>query len=215
MPLTVNEIFFSIQGESSYAGWPCILVRLTGCNLRCHYCDTTYAYEEGTSMTVAEILGEIKKIPCNLVEITGGEPLIQEETPFLIETLIKHGYQVLLETNGSLDISRISPQCIRIIDFKCPSSGMARFNNFNNINLLLPRDEVKFVIGNRKDFNYAKEVVARIRQRFFSSNIVHFAPVSGKISPAVLSRWILEDNLSVHLQLQLHKIIWRKRNRGK
>ncbi|MCX8011618.1 MAG: 7-carboxy-7-deazaguanine synthase QueE, partial [Desulfobacterota bacterium] len=130
----VNEIFFSIQGESSYAGWPCIFVRLTGCNLRCSYCDTPYAYDEGNPMTIAEILEEIKKIPCNLIEITGGEPLIQEETPSLINTLIENEYKVLLETNGSMDIGRINPKCVRIIDFKCPSSDMDHFNNFNNIN---------------------------------------------------------------------------------
>lgn len=215
MALTVNEIFFSIQGESSYAGWPCIFVRLTGCNLRCSYCDTVYAYEEGNPMTLAEVIAEIKKFPCNLVEITGGEPLLQEETPILIEALLKKGYKVLLETNGSLDISQVNSQCVRIIDFKCPSSGMARFNHFGNIDSLSPHDEVKFVIGNRKDFNYAKAIIALMREKPFFKNIIHFAPVFGKISPALLARWILRDNLAVHLQLQLQKIIWRKKSRGK
>lgn len=214
MTLQVNEIFYSIQGESSYAGCPCIFIRLTGCNLRCSYCDTVFAYEEGAKKTISQILKEVQKFPCNLVEVTGGEPLIQEETPLLVERLLKKGYKVLLETNGSLDISQVTAQCIKIVDFKCPSSGMAHANHLQNINCLSEHDEVKFVIGSREDFIFAKNLVRDIQSKTSSKNLLHFSPVFGKLAPGELAKWILEEKLMVHLQLQLHKIIWPLEKRG-
>jgi 7-carboxy-7-deazaguanine synthase len=214
LTLKVNEIFFSIQGESSYAGWPCVSIRLTGCNLRCSYCDTKYAYEEGKARTIAEILEEIKKYPCTMVEITGGEPLLQSETPMLIETLLKKKYRVLLETNGSLAINAVSNQCVKIVDFKCPGSGMCRFNNLNNLDYLSGQDEIKFVIENREDFDYAREVVALLKRKSLLKRPIHFSPVSGKLKPGELAKWILAESLPVHLQLQLQKIIWPERKRG-
>ena len=214
MALKVNEIFFSIQGESSYAGWPCVFIRLTGCNLRCSYCDTVYAYEEGKERTIKEILEEIKKIPCTLIEITGGEPLLQSDTPVLIETLLGENYRVLLETNGSLAINVASNHCVKIVDFKCPSSGMCQFNNLKNIAYLADHDEIKFVIGSREDFDYAKEITTRLKERPFLKRLIHFAPVFGKIKPGELAKWILTEQMPVHLQLQIQKIIWPKKKRG-
>ena len=212
LTLKVNEIFYSIQGESSCAGWPCIFIRLTGCNLRCFYCDTAYAYEEGEEKTVFAILEEIQKFQCALVEVTGGEPLLQAETPVLVNSLLKQGYRVILETNGSLDIRRVSNQCVRIVDFKCPGSGMADANNLKNLDYLSDQDEVKFVIGNREDFNYARDLIERMGERV--KNSIHFSPVFGKLEPRQLAKWILEENVSVHLQLQIHKIIWPTIKRG-
>ena len=214
MALKVNEIFFSIQGESSYAGWPCVFIRLTGCNLRCSYCDTAYAYEEGKDKTILEIVDEIKKFPCTLIEITGGEPLLQTETPKLIEALLEKNYRVLLETNGSLDVGMVSNNCLKIIDFKCPSSGMCGFNNLNNINYLTSHDEIKFIIGNREDFDYATGVITILNKRPFLKGPIHFAPVFGKIKPRELAKWILKEQVPVHLQLQIQKIIWPKKKRG-
>ena len=212
--LKVNEIFFSIQGESSYAGWPCVFIRLTGCNLRCSYCDTAYAYEEGKDKTILEIVDEIKKFPCTLIEITGGEPLLQTETPKLIEALLEKNYRVLLETNGSLDVGMVSNNCLKIIDFKCPSSGMCGFNNLNNINYLTSHDEIKFIIGNREDFDYATGVITLLNERSFLKGPIHFAPVFGKIKPRELAKWILKEPVPVHLQLQIQKMIWPKKKRG-
>jgi 7-carboxy-7-deazaguanine synthase len=155
VPLRVNEIFFSIQGESSYAGLPCVFVRLSGCNLRCTYCDTRYAYEQGDHMDVSEIIDRVSGYDCRLVEITGGEPLLQEETPALISGLLDRGFTVLLETNGSMDISGVDGRCIRILDVKCPSSGEAEKNDFGNLPLLTHEDEIKFVVGDRADYEYA------------------------------------------------------------
>jgi len=214
LTLKVNEIFYSIQGESTYAGWPCVFIRLTGCNLRCSYCDTTYAYEDGEEKTISDILKEIRKFKCKLVEITGGEPLLQKETPKLVDNLVEQGYKVLLETNGSLDIRKVSNRCVKVVDFKCPSSGMCEANNLKNIEYLSDQDEVKFVIGNQEDFNFAKKLVAFIhRQRLFKTPI-HFAPVFGKLEPEELANWILKEHLPVRLQIQLHKIIWPSERTG-
>jgi len=219
LTIKVNEIFYSIQGESSYAGRPCIFIRLAGCNLRCSYCDTTYAYDEGEEKTVAGVLKEIQKFQCVLVEVTGGEPLLQAETPVLINGLLQQGYRVLLETNGSIDIRKVSDQCVRIVDFKCPSSGMAHASNLKNVDYLSEQDEVKFVIGNREDFNYSRDFVGLMEKRKKKrgskvNSLIHFAPVLGKLEPRKLAEWILEENLCVHLQLQLHKIIWPTITRG-
>lgn len=214
MRLRVNEIFYSIQGESSFAGCPCVFVRLTGCNLRCTYCDTQYAYAEGTDHPVGEIVARVKAFGCVLVEITGGEPLFQHHTPALISRLLDLGYTVLLETNGSLDISVVDRRCIRVVDFKCPSSGQAEANDFANIERLQPHDEVKCVIGDRADYEYARDVLARIQDGCARRPEVLFAPVFGMLDARQLAQWILADRLPVRLNLQLHKTIWGPDQRG-
>ena len=214
MPLKVNEIFYSIQGESSYAGRPCVFVRLTGCNLRCSYCDTQYAYDEGEKLEIHEILNKIDSYKCSLVEVTGGEPLIQTETPTLIHGLLEKGYKMLMETNGSQDISPVDERCVKIMDVKCPSSGMSEKNDLENISRLTERDEIKFVIGNRGDYEYAKEILNLVHSNPSKTNPIHFSSVFGKIRPKVMAKWILEDHLNVRLQLQLHKYIWDPEQRG-
>jgi len=213
MSILVNEIFYSIQGESTYSGRPCIFVRLTGCNLRCTYCDTQYAYEEGQKMEIAQIMRRVADYKCRLIEITGGEPLLQNETPLLISTFLDNGYVVMMETNGSLDISRVDDRCIKILDVKCPTSSESDKNDLENLKRLHPKDQIKFVIGNREDYAYAKSIVA-LHCPDFSGDHILFSPVSGKMSPAELADWILEDNLDVRLHLQLHSIIWPNRKRG-
>ena len=213
MTLLVNEIFYSIQGESIYSGRPCIFVRLTGCNLRCSYCDTRYAYEQGVNMELTEIINRIAAHRCRLVEITGGEPLLQSQTPILIYKLLENGYEVMLETNGSLDISRVDRRCIKIVDIKCPTSGESDKNDMENLKRLGSKDQVKFVIENRMDYEYAKQTMDSTCPDFPEEQIL-FSPVSGGIAPSRLAEWILEDNLNVRLHLQLHKIIWPDRKRG-
>lgn len=214
MPLLVNEIFYSIQGESIHAGWPCVFVRLTGCNLRCTYCDTRYAYWQGETYTVAGVLEQVGRYNCGLVEVTGGEPLIQGDTPRLIHVLLDRGYKVLLETNGSHDIGGVDERCIKIVDFKCPSSGEAHSNDLSNIAKLHAHDEVKLVISDRVDYEFAKEVLWRVRREASGGIAVHFSPVFGRLAAADLVEWILADNLPVRLNLQLHKLIWDPERRG-
>ena len=214
MPLKVNEIFFSIQGESSYAGRPCAFVRLTGCNLRCAYCDTQYAYEDGTWLEIPDILQKVSLFDCRLVEITGGEPLIQEQTPELIAMLLDQAFAVLLETNGSRDIGAIDKRCIRILDIKCPSSGESEKNRLENLELLTSNDEVKFVIGSREDYEYAKLILSTCLPHRSNLKPPLLSPVFGKIDTQTLARWILQDRLDVRLQLQLHKLIWDPGCRG-
>ena len=214
MSLTVNEVFYSIQGESSYAGRPCVFIRLTGCNLRCSYCDTRYAYEEGTEMELDLIVDRVSSYRCPLVEITGGEPLIQEDTPQLIRRLLEKNFKVLLETNGSQNIQRVDDRCIKIVDMKCPSSGMEARNDLENLKKLGPGDELKFVIGNRIDFEYAKGVLDKFQKYFSARTPIHFSPVFGELEPKLLAHWILEEHLEVRLQLPLHKILWDPNQRG-
>jgi len=209
--LLVKEIFYSIQGESSFAGFPCVFVRLTGCNLRCSYCDTTYVYKGGREYTVEGIIRKVKAYQCNLVEVTGGEPLIQEGVYELLDRLVEGGYQVLIETNGSLPIDRVNPGCIKIVDLKCPGSGMSDRIDWTNLKKLSPQDEVKFVIGDRGDYAWSVKVISK---RGLKKNLVHFSPVFGRLKPERLARWILEDRLPVRLQLQWHKYIWPHRKRG-
>jgi len=204
MALEVCEIFYSIQGESTWSGQPCVFIRLTGCNLRCAYCDTSCAYEQGAFMEIAEILDRVRKLRCNLVEVTGGEPLIQPETPLLIRTLLDAGHTVLLETNGSIDIGVVDSRCVRIVDIKCPSSGMAGQNDLRNLERLAPHDELKFVIGNRPDYEFARDFLTSFPAL---SCKINFSPVFGSLEPGTLAEWILEDRLPVRLNLQLHKII--------
>jgi 7-carboxy-7-deazaguanine synthase len=211
--LVVNEIFYSIQGESSYSGCPCVFVRLTGCNLRCSYCDTQYAYEDGEPLEAPEILDRVKAHRCRLVEVTGGEPLIQEETPALVLRLLQEGFTVLLETNGSLDISRVNAHCVRIVDIKCPSSGQMDCTDVRNLDRLSDRDELKFVIGHRDDYQYAKHVLGSMRHPIGAGR-VGFSPIFGVLDSRKLAEWILEDHLEVRLNLQLHKIIWDPGQRG-
>ena len=212
--LKVNEIFYSIQGESSYAGRPCVFVRLTGCNFRCSYCDTRYAYEEGDDLEIGEIIDRITSHRCGLVEITGGEPLIQKDTPFLIQSLLDLGFEVLLETNGSMDISVIDNRCVRILDIKCPSSGEAQKNYLENLKQLQPKDEIKFVIGGRDDYDYAKKILSFMDRANGNIKPPLFSPVYGKMNPELLAQWILADHLDVRMQIQLHKTIWGSETRG-
>ncbi|WP_457574183.1 radical SAM protein [Desulfolithobacter sp.] len=214
MALVVNEIFYSIQGESTYAGLPCIFVRLTGCNLRCAYCDTRYAFSQGRPMTLEEIEDLLRLHRCSLVEITGGEPLLQDETPELVRRLLERGYRVLLETNGSLDISRVDSRCIRIMDLKCPSSGEVEQNDLENLHRLTPGDEVKFVLGDRDDYEWARDMVRRVRPVAPPGTTILFSAIADQLDHATLARWIIEDNLGVRLQVQLHKIIWAPDTRG-
>ena len=213
MTLKVNEIFFSIQGESVHAGLPCAFVRLTGCNLRCIYCDTTYAYEDGRDMTVSQILAQVAAFACRRIEITGGEPLLQEETPVLARRLLTDGYEVLVETNGSLDIDRIDRRCSRIMDVKCPSSGEAHRNDRDNFHRLTNRDQVKLVIGNREDFLFATRVIADLPPLLPRDRIL-FSAVHGRLPLERLARWMLDAHVDARLQVQLHKIIWPHRDRG-
>jgi 7-carboxy-7-deazaguanine synthase len=212
--LKVNEIFYSIQGESSRTGRPCVFVRLTGCNLRCSYCDTQYAYEEGEEREIADIVKQVASHQCYLVEVTGGEPLIQKETPLLINRLLEKGYEVLLETNGSKDINHVDDRCVKIVDIKCPSSGQTSHNDLQNLDRLTDHDEVKFVIADRADYEYAREILYVRGTNLSGRNLVHFSPAYGRMKPKTLARWILEDHLDVRLHVQLHKIIWPPDQRG-
>jgi 7-carboxy-7-deazaguanine synthase len=212
--LKVNEIFYSIQGESTFAGFPCIFIRMTGCNLRCTYCDTTYAYEEGDDIPLDSILTTVKKFDCSLIEVTGGEPLIQDETPDLISALIKNGYTVLLETNGSQDISPVDTRCTRIVDIKCPSSGMDNKNYWKNLDYITPNDQLKFVIAHRQDYLYAKKVLDAAAIKGRKKLLINFSPVFSEIDLKDLAGWILADNLPVRLQIQLHKYIWGEHTKG-
>jgi 7-carboxy-7-deazaguanine synthase len=214
LSLKVNEIFYGIQGESSYAGRPCVFVRLTGCNLRCTYCDTQYAYSEGEEMELDDIIAKVSSYGCGLVEITGGEPLIQEETPNLIHRLLEEGFEVLLETNGSQDISKIDVRCVKIIDIKCPSSGEEKKSDPENLKPLTERDEIKFVIGDRADYEYAKNILDTINLGSPVKNVIHFSNVFGQLHPKILAKWILEDHLNVRLHVQLHKFVWGPDQRG-
>ncbi len=213
MSLLVNEIFFSIQGESLFSGLPTVFVRLTGCNLRCSYCDTKYAYQAGAKIIIHEIIKRVAAYRSGLVEITGGEPLLQAETPELISTLLNKGYEVLLETNGSIDIKIVDKRCVRIVDIKCPSSGESGKNNLINIKRLTHNDQLKFVIADRCDYDYAKETVGLIKNDFPKGNIL-FSPAAGLLQLNELADWLLQDRLPVRLHSQLHKIIWPGRDRG-
>ncbi|HTL44167.1 MAG TPA: radical SAM protein [Vicinamibacterales bacterium] len=211
--LTVNEIFHSIQGESTHAGRPCVFVRLTACDLRCSWCDTPYAFHEGTRMAVDEVLDKVRAYGCDVVEVTGGEPLLQKDVYPLMERLLAEGHTVLLETGGHRSVSAVPPGVHRIIDVKCPGSGEADKNCWQNLAELRPTDEVKFVIRDRVDYEYARHVV---RERALSDQCaaVLFSPVHGVMNNRELAEWILEDRLAVRLQLQAHKYIWDPSMRG-
>jgi len=208
--MKINEVFYSIQGEGKWSGFPNIFIRTTGCNLRCSYCDTKYAYENGKKMSINNILKEIRKYPCKRICITGGEPLLQSQTYDLIDLLLKKDYLICLETNGSLSIEKIaSIKSLMIsLDIKCPSSGMQKKMIFENLSIIGPKDQLKFIIKNKKDYVYAKSIIKKHNPK----TIIFFQPVWG-FNPKKLATWIIEDSLNVRLGLQLHKIIWGNRQR--
>lgn len=210
--IKINEIFYSIQGEGTNTGLPCIFVRLTYCNLRCSYCDTEYAFHEGENFTIEEILNSIKQYKCNLVEITGGEPLVQKESLDLITQLCDAGYKVMLETGGSLAIKNVDARVKIIMDIKTPSSLMSEKNLFENIDYLKPTDEIKFVIGSREDYDWSKTIIERYHLNDKCELL--FSTVFSKLENRKLVEWILEDNLKVRFQTQLHKYIWEPNKKG-
>jgi 7-carboxy-7-deazaguanine synthase len=211
--LTVNEIFHSIQGESTHTGRPCVFVRLTACDLRCSWCDTPYAFHEGQKMSVDEVIGRVNAFGCDVVEITGGEPLLQKEVYPLMQRLLDAGRTVMLETGGHLSVEQVPEGVIRIIDVKCPGSGEADRMYWPNLEHLRTSDEVKFVIRDRADYEYAREVAAS-RQLAGRCAAVLFSPVHGVLDARQLAEWMLADRLAVRLQLQAHKYIWDAVTRG-
>ena len=211
--LTLNEIFYSVQGESSYAGQRCVFVRLTACDLRCSWCDTPYAFYEGRKHELSDVVARVDAYDCSLVELTGGEPLLQEDVYSLMQELLDRGKTVLLETGGHRSTERVPAGVVTILDVKCPGSGEAGKMHWENLERLRPVDEVKFVIKDRTDYDYARDVIARYDLRHRAAAI-HLSPVHGVMHPRTLSEWVLADNLPVRVQLQLHKYIWEPETRG-
>ncbi len=219
MSLNLCEIFYSIQGESSFAGLPCVFIRLAGCNLNCSWCDTVYAKTGIKRVSIKEIIRTVRSFGCTLVEVTGGEPLIQAKTPVLISLLLELGFKVLVETNGSISVANLPPECIKIMDIKCPSSGEALRNCFENFDFLTRSDEIKFVIGDRKDYEFAKNIIqTKLIRKGLPAIIpcknIHLSPVFGVISAEQLAEWMLNDRLNARLSMQIHKIIWEPDKRG-
>lgn len=213
--LKVSEIFRSIQGEGTRAGLPCTMVRLAGCNLRCTWCDTRYAWDEGREMSVAEVLGAVDRLQCPRVELTGGEPLLQKPADGLLRALCDAGYETLLETNGTRPLDAVDPRVVKIVDVKCPSSGCAEETLWDQIENLNPRDEIKFVIASREDFVYARKSLAS--RPGLGRRTILFSPVTDRLEPATLAQWMLDEpDLSpdIRLGLQLHRIIWPQIERG-
>jgi 7-carboxy-7-deazaguanine synthase len=211
--LTINEIFYSIQGESTRAGEPCVFVRLTACDLRCSWCDTPYAFDQGRRMSVDDVVAAVERYGCPLVEITGGEPLLQEDVYELMERLQDAGRVVMLETGGHRSIARVPADVRKIVDIKCPGSGEADKNEWINLGLLKAHDEVKFVIKDRTDYEFARDIIGRYGLTDRTSAIL-MSPVHGVLEPRILSEWILTDRLPARLQVQLHKYIWPAGTRG-
>lgn len=210
--LRVNEIFHSVQGESTHAGRPCVFVRLTGCNLRCVWCDTAYAFHEGSDMEVGAVVAWVASFGCPLVEVTGGEPLLQPDATELMRALVARGFEVLLETGGSLPIDGVPAGVKRIVDVKCPGSGESARNRWANLDALRDGDEIKFVIADRADYEWAATTV---RARDLAARApVLFSPVSDGLAPGDLARWVLEDRLAVRVQVQMHKVLWPGVTRG-
>lgn len=210
--MKINELFLSIQGESTYQGRLCFFIRTTGCNLRCSYCDTEYAFTEGKEMDPDDLYTVVRNSGVNLVEITGGEPLIQKDIPPFITKLLDNNYEVLVETSGSIDIDKADNRAVRIMDIKCPTSSEERKNDWRNLDKLTPKDEVKFVISDRKDYEWALGILEKTG--IDKNNTVLFSPVSKVLEPQKLAEWIIADKINVRLQLQLHKIIWGENARG-
>ncbi len=211
--VTINEIFYSVQGESTYAGRPCVFVRLTACDLRCSGCDTPYAFHEGTKRPVDDVLAEVDRYGCPLVEITGGEPLLQPDVYPLMQALLDRGKTVLLETGGHRSTAQVPEPVVTILDVKCPGSGEAARMDWDNLARLRPHDEVKFVIRDRTDYEYALQVIAE-HALAGRAAAIHLSPVHGVLDPKTLSEWVLADRLPVRVQLQLHKFIWSPDTRG-
>jgi 7-carboxy-7-deazaguanine synthase len=210
--LRITEIFHSIQGESTQAGRRCSFVRLTGCNLRCVWCDTAYAFEGGRDVAIPEIVREVESHGAPLVLVTGGEPLAQPAVHDLMEALLAAGKEVMIETGGSLDVSRIDRRVRIVMDLKCPGSGMERMNRWENLALLKPTDEIKFVVADRADYEWSREEIRR--RRLWEAATVLLSPVFGAMDPRALAEWILEDRLEVRMQMQMHKAIWPSEMRG-
>ena len=211
--LTVNEIFYSIQGESSFSGRPCVFVRLTACDLRCRWCDTPYAFDEGAPISVDDVFARVESYDCPLVEITGGEPLLQRDVYALMTRLLDGGRTVLLETGGHIDISEVPEAVVKVVDVKCPGSGEATRTDWANLDRLARHDEVKFVIADRTDYEFARDVVDRYRLDRRCAGAL-FSPVHGALDPAALSAWVLRDHVPVRVQVQLHKYLWGADARG-
>jgi 7-carboxy-7-deazaguanine synthase len=211
--LTINEIFYSIQGESTRAGRPCVFVRLTACDLRCSWCDTPYAFHEGRKMSVDEVTEAVARHDCDLVEITGGEPLLQEDVYPLMDRLLSAGRSVMLETGGHRPIDRVPAAVVKIVDVKCPGSGEADRNDWSNLGRLAPHDEVKFVVKDRADYDFARDVIHRYALASRAAAVL-MSPVHDALDPRTLSEWMLADHLPARLQLQLHKYVWSPTARG-
>lgn len=211
--LTVNEIFHSIQGESTHAGRRCVFVRLTACDLRCSWCDTPYAFHEGRKRSLDDILDEVDGFDCDTVELTGGEPLLQREVYPLMAQLLARGKTVLVETGGHISLIEVPPAVHVIMDVKCPGSGEAHTTDWTNLGRLDANDEVKFVIKDRADYDYACDVLRRYRLQDTVAAVL-FSPVHGVLDPRILSEWVLSDRLPVRVQLQVHKYIWTPDTRG-
>jgi len=211
--LTINEIFYSIQGESTRAGCRCVFVRLTACDLRCSWCDTVYAFHEGQKRSLDEVLAEVEQYDCQLVEITGGEPLLQDEVYPLMERLLASGRTVMLETGGHRPIARVPRAVVKILDVKCPGSGESDKNDWSNLAALAPHDEVKFVVRDRADYDFSRGVIARYDLPSRAAAVL-MSPVHGELDPRLLSEWMLEDHVPARLQIQLHKFIWPPLTRG-
>jgi 7-carboxy-7-deazaguanine synthase len=211
--LTVNEIFHSIQGESTHAGERCVFVRLTACDLRCTWCDTPYAFHEGRKMSVDDVVTAVEQYGCPVVELTGGEPLLQPDAYELMDRLLASGKTVMVETGGHVGLERVPRDVVKVMDVKCPGSGESHRMRWENLALLAPHDEVKFVLSDRADYEYAREVV---RERALEGRVaaVHFSPVHGVLAPGDLAAWVLDDRLPVRVQLQVHKYIWSPDTRG-
>jgi len=209
--LKINEIYYSVQGESTHAGRPCIFIRLTECHLRCTYCDTEYAFYDGTDQAMEAILAQIRAFPCKLVELTGGEPLLQPGSVILMQRLLDEGYEVLLETSGSLPIREVPAQVRKIVDFKTPSSGMMKNNDYTLVGDLQPWDELKFVIGSRADFDWSVEKVTELNLLRWT---VLFSPIWKEVEPALLAKWVIDSGLPVRFQVQLHKFLWPDAEKG-
>ena len=209
--MRVSEIFFSVQGEGSRAGRPCVFVRFTGCDLRCGYCDTAYAFHGGVERTQAEILDEVARHPCRFVCLTGGEPMLQRELPALAGALVERGYEVAVETHGQRPTAALPPGVIRILDVKTPGSGEVAAD-LAYLDRLAPHDEVKFVVTSREDFRWSREVVAR--HRLEGRVAILFSPSFGQVEPRDLARWILESGVDARLSLQIHKVVWGPDARG-
>ena len=211
--LTINEIFYSIQGESTYAGRPCVFVRLTACDLRCSWCDTTYAFHEGQKRSLEAVLAEVERLSCPLVEITGGEPLLQDDVYSLMQLLLDRGKTVLLETGGHRSTQRVPDEVVTVLDVKCPGSGESDRNDWSNLGRLRSHDEVKFVVKDRADYEFARDVI-RHHDLGERAAAVHLSPVHGVMDLRQLAEWTLADRLPARVQVQLHKYIWDPATRG-